>query len=128
MDSSPTAPMPTTVLVIDDDDVIRMVVREALAASGFTVLEAAEPTAGIKIARTAMPDLILLDIMLPHIDGLAVLEHLRAQNCSSKVIVFSATGTRHAEQAFALGARGFMSKPFEITELVEALTQLAAAA
>ena len=86
-----------TVLVIDDDEIIRMVVREGLRAFGCTVVEAGDPEVGIGMAHQTHPDVIILDIMLPRIDGLSLLERMRAEEIASSVIVFSATGTRHAE-------------------------------
>ncbi len=108
-----------TVLVIDDDEIIRMVVREGLRAFGCTVVEAGDPEVGIGMAHQTHPDVIILDIMLPRIDGLSLLERMRAEEIASSVIVFSATGTRHAERAMELGAFAYLPKPFELTELVE---------
>lgn len=108
-----------SVLVIDDDEIIRMIVRDGLIASGCTVLEAGDPETGLAHAHGAQPDVIVLDIMLPRIDGLALLERMKREGVRSSVIVFSATGTRHAERALELGADAFLPKPFELSELID---------
>lgn len=113
-----TSPRPL-VLIVDDDRVIRMVVREALESAGYAVIEAPDAPTGIEQAMGARPDLIILDVMLPRIDGLAMLADLRERECASNVLVFSATGSRNAERARSLGAAGYLSKPFDLEELLE---------
>lgn len=107
-----------TVLVIDDDRVIRMVVREALSGVGFHVEEADDAASGIRRAVELKPTLIILDVMLPRVDGLELLSEFRAQGVMSPVLVFSATGSKNKDRAFQLGAADYMSKPFELHELI----------
>lgn len=113
-----------TVLVIDDDRIIRMVVREALADSGLHVLEAGTAAEGMEIAVEQSPDLIILDVMLPRVDGLALLSELRARGVHAQVLVFSATGASNADRAIALGASGYLAKPFELSELRRCVNDL----
>ena len=123
---APTHDTPRTplVLVIDDDRVIRMVVREALEGSGLRVVEAEDENSALEQARTHEPDVTILDIMLPRVDGLTMLSALVEASGGSQVLVFSATGSRNAERALELGAADYMSKPFELHDLVERVRQL----
>lgn len=105
--------------MIDDDPVIRMVVREALLSCGYAVLEAGDAEEGQRIAHDARPALIILDIMLPRVDGLSLLAEMKAAGVRSDVLVFSATGSKSAERALALGAAGYLSKPFDLRELTD---------
>jgi DNA-binding response OmpR family regulator len=106
------------VLVIDDDRVIRMVVSDTLTAAGFEVLEAEDAESGLSTAIAERPDVLLLDVMLPRTDGLTLLGQLRKLGVTANVIVFSATGSRNADRARELGAVDYISKPFELDELV----------
>jgi DNA-binding response OmpR family regulator len=113
------------VLVIDDDRVIRMVVRDALEAHGFDVHEAQDAEEGLSAALAQRPDVLLLDIMLPRTDGLTLLGQLRRVGVTANVIVFSATGARNSDRAKDLGAVAYIAKPFEIAELVETVRNAA---
>jgi DNA-binding response OmpR family regulator len=122
-------PMPTqqkTVLLVDDDAVIRMIVREALGSVGMDVIEAADAERGLELAAEIAPDLLILDIMLPRMDGLEMLEALRNRGVDAPVLVFSATGSKNAQRAHSLGATGYISKPFDLRELIDAVNSLLA--
>lgn len=112
------APHNQTVLVIDDDRVIRMVVREALSGVGFNVEEAGDAADGLEAAVRLKPTLIVLDVMLPRVDGLELLGTFRANGVFCPVLVFSATGSKNADRAMQLGAADYLSKPFELHELI----------
>ena len=127
MEGSPHHTRQASVLVIDDDDVIRMVVRDALEFVGYTVHEANGPEIGLELAERVQPEIVMLDIMLPRIDGLKVLAHMRSIGLPCKVVIFSATGTRHAAEAFELGANEFLTKPFELDELIGIIDRLSSA-
>ena len=118
---------PATVLVIDDDPVIRMVVRDSLGAVGILVVEAGDAEEGVVLASSKHPQLVLLDIMLPRTDGLTALGAIqRAAGVQVPIIVFSATGSRNAARALELGARAYMDKPFDIGQLVMRVQQFVA--
>jgi len=112
------------VLVVDDDAVIRMVVRDALETVGLEVIEAAGPEDALECVRNAEPDLLILDIMLPRMDGLALLSQIRDAGNDMTVLVFSATGARNEDRARELGAAAYLAKPFEIDLFVETVLQL----
>jgi DNA-binding response OmpR family regulator len=110
------------VLVVDDEPRITRFVRLSLTSQGFEVLVASSGEEGLEMAAAEKPDLMILDIFMPGIDGFGVLQKLRASadhNCSHMpVIVFSARASV-AEEAIKLGATDFISKPFVPEEMAE---------
>ncbi len=106
------------ILVADDDGQIRDVVRIALGQAGFTVAEAADGQQALEMARSLTPDLIVLDIGMPEMDGLAVCRELRKS--SDVPVVFL---TAHGDEidrvvGLELGADDYVPKPFSPRELV----------
>lgn len=107
-----------TILVVDDEPQIRRFLRTSLAAHGYDVVEAASGEEGLRRANNARPDLIVLDIGLPDIEGFEVLEKVRQ---TSRVPVFILTvHSRESEKvrAFELGADDYVTKPFGMAEFV----------
>jgi two-component system, OmpR family, KDP operon response regulator KdpE len=109
------------VLVIEDEVPIRRFLRTALEGRGFKLLEAATGTQGLAMAATDNPDIILLDLGLPDIDGLEVIQRLREWT-NTPIIVISARG-RDADKVDALdtGADDYLTKPFSVEELTARL-------
>lgn len=107
-----------SLLVIEDEDEMRGLLRTTLRAQGYQVIEAATGREGLMHAAGRNPDVILLDLGLPDLDGLQVLGRLR-QQVGAPVIVISARG-REAEKVAALdlGADDYLTKPFGILELL----------
>ena len=111
---------PRTVLVIEDDVHIRALLRAILAGRGYEVIEAADGWAGIARARAQRPDAILLDLGLPYMDGLDVLDALKDDDDTwpIPVIVVTANGRASmAGTALDAGAHDFVRKPFDNEEL-----------
>ena len=109
---------PPRVLVVDDEAAIRDIVRRYLTAEGFEVAEAADGKDALDRLRALEPDLVVLDVLMPGIDGLEVLRRLRA---SSDVYVIMLTAK--AEEVdklvgLAVGADDYLTKPFSPRELV----------
>lgn len=104
------------VLLIDDEERIVNFLAIKLKISGYEVVCAAEGEKGLELAKSTAPDIMLLDIIMPGIDGLEVLRRLR-QFSDMPVIVLSAR-ERISEEVLALGANGFLSKPFNPDELI----------
>ena len=104
------------VLLVDDEDRIVNFLALKLKVSGYEVLTANDGEKGLELARKADPDIILLDIIMPGIDGIEVLKRLRKFS-DVPVIVLSAK-ERISENVLALGANAFMSKPFNPDDLV----------
>lgn len=111
--------MSTRVLVIEDEAPLRMALVDALAAEGFAVLEAADGEAGLALALREGPEVVLLDLMLPRLDGFAVLRALREDRLDAAVIILSARGEEWDRvQGFEYGADDYVVKPFSTRELL----------
>jgi len=108
----------TTVLVIDDEAPIRRFLRAALTSQGYSVLESATADDGIAQASMRQPDLVLLDLGLPDLDGLDVTRRLREWS-AVPILVLSARG-QEADKIKALdaGADDYVTKPFAMGELI----------
>jgi len=110
----------TTVLIIDDDRAIHRTVALQLAADGLKVLSAHEPFEGIRMASGEQPDLILLDMNLPGMDGLKVCRHLREKEATRDVPILFFTvadNAGHVARALEIGANDYIRKPVESLEL-----------
>jgi len=110
------------ILVTDDDDEIRKVLTLVLERAGYAVSAAANGEEALALMAKEQPALLLLDIMMPKVDGLEVLRRMRgdAQLSDVPVIAFTALTSQLIEkELFDLGVRGFMRKPLHLTDLVE---------
>ena len=120
----------TTVLVVDDEAPIRLLCRVNLEAEGFEVTEATDGPAGLEAARAAKPDLILLDVMMPGMDGWTVAEQLLADDSTSAIpIVFltARADVRDQARGIDLGGVDYVTKPFNPTELSTVVGNVVAA-
>jgi len=107
------------ILVVEDDATIRGGLRDALRSEGYEVLEAADGAQGLEAGLREDPDLILLDLMLPRMDGYEVLERLRRDAVETPVLVLTARGLEADRvKGFALGADDYIVKPFSLAELL----------
>lgn len=105
-------------LVVDDDDQIRRALRTSLRAQGYEVVEAEDGTSALTAVTTTEPDLVVLDLGLPDIDGTEVIRRLRATS-QIPVIVLSVRDSQEQKvTAFDLGADDYVTKPFGIDELL----------
>lgn len=112
--------MPATVLVIDDEADLARLVEYNLGKEGYLVLSAREGEAGLKLAREQNPQAILLDVMMPGLDGWEVLKRLRAEPRTARIPVLMLTAkTQEADRVLGLelGADDYLSKPFSVREL-----------
>lgn len=111
------------VLVIDDDKDTMRILEAKLTDAGYQVLQAVDGKEGLEKARQIRPDLILLDVMMPELDGLSVLQHMRFDPETEKipVIIMTAKGEK-MEKLFKMeGASAYLTKPFVFKELIEEL-------
>ena len=110
-----------TILVIDDEPEIRRFLRVALATQSWEVVEAADGALGLAAAATRNPDVVVLDLGLPDIDGIDVVKRLREWS-NLPIVVLSARG-READKVAALdaGADDYLTKPFGVGELLARL-------
>ena len=113
------------VLLIEDDAGTRLLIREALEAAGIELVEAADGHVGLDMARNEQPDLILLDLGLPVLDGWQVARELLDDASSYRIpLVFLSARTDPAsqERGLRLGARAYITKPFDPTLLAKRIT------
>ena len=109
----------TAILIIEDNDDLAFGLRTALENEGFMVSIAADGTAGLTQGRRDGVDLIVLDLMLPGMDGYRVLRSLRAAGVEIPVLVLTARGEEaNKVQAFSIGADDYVTKPFGVLELI----------
>ncbi len=107
------------VLIVEDDLIIRQTVEYALRRAGFDTLSAAEGPAGLLLALEQLPDLILLDLMLPGIDGYEFAEQLRRKDRDVAIIMVTALDQeRDKVRGLDAGADDYITKPFSMEELL----------
>jgi DNA-binding response OmpR family regulator len=117
------------VLVVDDEHAIRLLCRVNLSASGMEVLEAENGTAALELARRERPDLVLLDVMMPDVDGWTVARELAEDDQTREIpIVFLTARAEAADKRMGqqLGGVGYLVKPFDpvtIGDFVEGVLQ-----
>src|SRR5438105_11269088 len=116
--------MTASVLVIDDDEDLRLLCGLFLRKGGFRVTQAADGREALDVARSDRPDLILLDLMMPVMDGWECLAELKADASLRDIPVFIITGKNQRsdqDRAFASGAEAFIAKPFQGADLVASI-------
>ncbi len=109
------------VLIVEDEAAIRSTVREALEWSGYETAEAADGSEGLAKAEGSRPDVILLDVVLPGLDGYEVCRRLKGNSMTAAIPVIFLTGLEHDaldQLANAVGATACLTKPFRIQALV----------
>jgi DNA-binding response OmpR family regulator len=107
------------VLVVEDDPSITLGLRINLEKEGYAVLAAEDGEAGLTMARHERPDLVILDVMLPKMNGFQVLQQMRREGLSMPIIVLSArTGEMDKVTGLELGAEDYVPKPFSLAELL----------
>lgn len=116
--------MSARILVIDDDDHLREVVRYALARAGFTVLEAADGEAAWELYEHSAPDMLVLDVTMPRLDGFSLCRRIREH--SNVPILFLSSRSEEVDRIVGLdlGGDDYVSKPFSTRELVSRVKAL----
>ncbi len=116
-----------TVLIADDKPTSRELVRTVLENSGYAVVEASDGVEALENARDSKPDLIILDLHMPRLDGFAVIQELRrdAQFASTPVMCLTASAMQgDRERALAVGFTGYISKPISLQFLRSEIERL----
>ena len=119
--------MDRTILAVDDNPAALMLIRCALGAEGYTVITAADGHEALRKARHQQPDLVVLDLMMPGIDGYEVCLRLRTDPVTAHipVIILSAKSqSRDQQTGFEVGADDFLTKPVLPSELVNRIEAL----
>ena len=113
------------VLIVDDDAFVRAYLRDALAETGFGLLEAENGEEAVGLAASDRPEVVLLDLLMPKQSGLDALSKILSVSPDSRIIVISSLDSESlVEQAMAAGARGFVGKPFHPIEVVGAVRKV----
>ena len=117
--------MPERVLVVDDDAPVRRMLHRSLAAEGFDVEVVADGGAALAAAERSVPDLVILDVTMPGLDGLAVCRRLRAKGLRGSILMLTARDAV-ADRVIGLeaGADDYLVKPFAMEELVARMRAL----
>jgi two-component system response regulator BaeR len=107
------------VLIVEDDEVIAAGMAQHLAAAGFDPVTVGRGEVGLARVRYEAPDVVVLDLMLPGLDGWGLIESARAEGIGTPIVVVSARGTEHDRvHALEIGADDYLVKPFSMKELV----------
>jgi DNA-binding response OmpR family regulator len=107
-----------TVLVVDDEPQIAAIARDYLSRAGFSVAVATDGTSGLDMARQSRPDLVVLDLGLPRLDGLAVARALRRESDVPIIMLTARVDEADRLAGFDVGADDYITKPFSPRELV----------
>ena len=108
-------------VVIEDDDDVRDLLHAVLTGSGFLVHTAPAGIAGVEMVRQLMPDVVTLDIGLPDIDGFEVARRIRRFSATFILMITARAGDGDEERGLAVGADGYIRKPFRPADLREHL-------
>jgi two-component system KDP operon response regulator KdpE len=106
-----------TVLVVEDDAALNEMIATSLQRKGYEVLSATHGREALKIAYEAHPDLIILDVMMPEIDGWQTCKRLREMSDVPIIMLTAKVGEEHVVKGFDLGADDYVKKPFSLKEL-----------
>ncbi len=113
-----------TILICEDDENLRQLIRVVIG-DGYSFLEADDGAEAVELAREHRPDLIILDLMLPRLSGLEVLDRLRNELPEGDTHIVVMSAWTHAENAaLSAGADRFVPKPFEAEELVALVAEV----
>ncbi len=107
-----------SVLVVEDDDTLQAALQYNLAKEGFQVLSAGDGETALEVARASRPDLILLDLMIPRLDGLEVCRLLRREMTSPILMLTARDAELDKVAGLDMGADDYMTKPFSMRELM----------
>lgn len=122
--------MSITVLAIDDSRTIRSMVRQALAAAGFSCELAEDGVEGVRRFEELRPDVVITDINMPHMDGFGVIEAIRKDTANRRIpilVLTTETATEFKTRARDAGATGWIGKPFDDQALIQVIRRVTGA-
>lgn len=114
--------MKKLILIVEDEKTNLKLLKDLLQISGYSTLEARDGRQGIKLAHDKKPNLILMDIQLPEIDGVQAIRILKQDNLTKDIPIIAITAfamEKDKEMALQAGCNGFLSKPIDIKEFLE---------
>lgn len=118
--------MANGILIVDDASFMRMMIKDILTKNGFNVLGEAENGAkAVERYKELNPDLVLMDITMPEMDGIQAVKEIKKLNANAKVVMCSAMGQQAMViEAIQAGAKDFIVKPFQADRVVEAVKKV----
>jgi CheY-like chemotaxis protein len=118
-------PEDLTVLVVEDYEEMSLAMRLALERKGYHILEASDGAQAVEVAARERPDIILMDLSLPVMDGLAATERIRADPNSRDIVIIAVTAHQdYRSRALAAGCNAFVSKPVDFEWLDDLISNL----
>ncbi len=118
--------MSKVILIVDDDQQVRTLLRRLLFESGYTTIAAADGRQGVELAKTGKPDLILMDILMPDMDGHVACHIIKTDSAIKEipVVMLTAVNSEPSEViAKEVGADGYVTKPFIREKLLDTISQ-----
>lgn len=113
------------ILVVDDAEFLRVRISKMLSSEGHEIIEAENGVKAVETYKKAHPDVVLMDITMPEMDGLTALREIRSYDSSAKVVMLTALGQESVVlEAIKAGARDFVVKPFEKERVLSAVAKL----
>ena len=114
------------VLLVEDNYMNKVLVREILKLNGYDIIEAASGTEGLKMLALESPDIVLMDLHLPEMDGITATRIIKADERNSHIPVLALTASAMKGEEHKLidkGFDGYVAKPFDVKKLLEAITE-----
>ena len=118
--------MTKLILIVEDEPKNMTLLRDLLQVSGYSTIEATDGKQGVELARSKKPDLILMDIIMPVMDGLKATRIIKADAVTKNIPMFALTSYAmkgDAERVLEAGCDGYLSKPFDIRELLKQVAE-----
>ncbi len=113
------------ILVVDDAEFLRVRISKMLSGEGHDILEAENGLKAVEAYKASKPDLVLMDITMPEMDGLSALKEIKSFDSAAKVVMLTALGQESVVlEAIKTGARDFVVKPFEKDRVLGAIAKL----
>ena len=113
------------ILIVDDAEFLRLRISKMLVGDGYEVFEAENGLKAIEVYNAQTPDLVLMDVTMPDMDGLSALREIRKMDAKAKVIMLTALGQESVVlEAIKSGARDFVVKPFERDRVMNAIHKI----
>jgi len=115
------------ILIVEDNEKNLKLVRDVLQYRGYQTIEAGSGEEGVRLAKARIPDLVLMDIQLPGMDGIAALGELRADVTTRAIPVIAVTAsamTHDRKKIMAAGFDGYQSKPIKVKEFIDAVREM----
>jgi CheY-like chemotaxis protein len=119
--------MAKIILIVDDDPKSMTLTKDLLKISGYATIQAVDGVQGVELAKSAKPDLILMDIIMPKMDGYAACHDIKADPVTENIPVVMLSSIGHdlnKKLAKQVGADGYITKPFSRQDLIDAISQL----